>query len=269
MELTVWGIITALVVGLIVGALGRLVVPGRQNMPIWLHLLIGVGAALLGTVLARAIGIATETARYRLGRAAGAGRRSPRSLSRWWPVWVAAAASATVTPPVSHLPTRTTRSQHDATCRPAEVGRPAARRPTSADAERLVGPLRYGRHAPASPAPCRKGILRTMVRRRRLVPDGAREKWREQVEAAGSGHRRRGLGRDAARPAAAAPAMTKPADDSKLTVWMMGEGGDAQTAFLDGVETEFRPEAPRHRRGRAVHPVAGGAEEVPGGARRR
>ena len=62
MELTVWGIITALIVGLIVGALGRLVVPGRQNMPIWLHMLIGVGAALLGTSLARAIGIATETA---------------------------------------------------------------------------------------------------------------------------------------------------------------------------------------------------------------
>ena len=49
MELTVWGIITALIVGLIVGALGRLVVPGRQNMPMWLHMLIGVGAALLGT----------------------------------------------------------------------------------------------------------------------------------------------------------------------------------------------------------------------------
>ncbi|MEU6207970.1 GlsB/YeaQ/YmgE family stress response membrane protein, partial [Micromonospora musae] len=32
MELTVWGIITALIVGLIVGALGRLVVPGRQDM---------------------------------------------------------------------------------------------------------------------------------------------------------------------------------------------------------------------------------------------
>lgn len=62
MELTVWGIITALVVGLIVGALGRLIVPGKQSMPIWLHLLIGVGAALLGTVLARAMGIATETA---------------------------------------------------------------------------------------------------------------------------------------------------------------------------------------------------------------
>ncbi|MFF5075266.1 GlsB/YeaQ/YmgE family stress response membrane protein [Micromonospora olivasterospora] len=62
MELTVWGIITALVVGLIVGALGRLVVPGRQDMPMWLHMLVGVGAALLGTVLARAMGIATETA---------------------------------------------------------------------------------------------------------------------------------------------------------------------------------------------------------------
>ncbi|MEO3929186.1 GlsB/YeaQ/YmgE family stress response membrane protein [Micromonosporaceae bacterium B7E4] len=62
MELTVWGIITALIVGLVIGALGRLVVPGRQDMPIWLTMLIGVGAALLGTVIARAAGIATETA---------------------------------------------------------------------------------------------------------------------------------------------------------------------------------------------------------------
>jgi uncharacterized membrane protein YeaQ/YmgE (transglycosylase-associated protein family) len=59
--MTVTGIITALIVGLIIGALGRLVVPGRQNIPIWLTMLIGVGAALLGTVIARAAGIATET----------------------------------------------------------------------------------------------------------------------------------------------------------------------------------------------------------------
>jgi uncharacterized membrane protein YeaQ/YmgE (transglycosylase-associated protein family) len=58
MELTVWGIITALIVGLIIGALGRLLVPGRQNMPMWMHMLIGVGAALLGTVIARASGFA-------------------------------------------------------------------------------------------------------------------------------------------------------------------------------------------------------------------
>ena len=44
--MTVTGIITALIVGLIIGALGRLVVPGKQNIPIWLTLVIGVVAAL-------------------------------------------------------------------------------------------------------------------------------------------------------------------------------------------------------------------------------
>ena len=56
--MTVTGIITALIVGLIIGALGRLVVPGKQNIPIWLTLVIGVVAALLGTVIARAFGVA-------------------------------------------------------------------------------------------------------------------------------------------------------------------------------------------------------------------
>ena len=56
--MTVTGIITALIVGLIIGALGRLVVPGRQNIPIWLTMVIGVVAALLGTVIARAVGLA-------------------------------------------------------------------------------------------------------------------------------------------------------------------------------------------------------------------
>ncbi|WP_305788815.1 GlsB/YeaQ/YmgE family stress response membrane protein [Symbioplanes lichenis] len=56
--MTVAGIVSALIVGLIIGALGRLVVPGKQNIPIWLTLVIGVVAALLGTVLARAFGVA-------------------------------------------------------------------------------------------------------------------------------------------------------------------------------------------------------------------
>jgi uncharacterized membrane protein YeaQ/YmgE (transglycosylase-associated protein family) len=60
-QMTVTGIITALIVGLVVGALGRLVVPGRQSIPIWLTMVIGVVAALLGTVLANAIGISTST----------------------------------------------------------------------------------------------------------------------------------------------------------------------------------------------------------------
>ena len=55
--MTVTGIITALIIGLIIGALGRLVVPGKQNIPIWLTMVIGVVAALLGTVIARAIGV--------------------------------------------------------------------------------------------------------------------------------------------------------------------------------------------------------------------
>jgi len=58
---TVTGIISALIIGLIVGALGRLVVPGRQNIPMWLTMLIGVGAALLGSAIARAAGV-VETA---------------------------------------------------------------------------------------------------------------------------------------------------------------------------------------------------------------
>jgi uncharacterized membrane protein YeaQ/YmgE (transglycosylase-associated protein family) len=56
--MTVTGIISALIVGLIIGALGRLVIPGKQHIPIWLTLVIGVVAALLGTVIARAVGLA-------------------------------------------------------------------------------------------------------------------------------------------------------------------------------------------------------------------
>ncbi|MGC4893689.1 GlsB/YeaQ/YmgE family stress response membrane protein [Micromonospora sp. DT31] len=55
MEVT--GFFTAIVIGLIIGALGRLVVPGKQNIPIWLTLLIGVVAAILGTLVAGAFGV--------------------------------------------------------------------------------------------------------------------------------------------------------------------------------------------------------------------
>ncbi|WP_406069095.1 GlsB/YeaQ/YmgE family stress response membrane protein [Micromonospora sp. NBC_01638] len=52
------GFFTAIIIGLIIGALGRLVVPGKQNIPIWLTLLIGVVAAILGTLVAGALGVA-------------------------------------------------------------------------------------------------------------------------------------------------------------------------------------------------------------------
>ncbi|HEV8562862.1 MAG TPA: GlsB/YeaQ/YmgE family stress response membrane protein [Actinophytocola sp.] len=59
--MTVTGIIMAIIIGLVVGVLGRLVLPGRQNIPIWLTIVVGIVAALLGTALARAIGIPTAT----------------------------------------------------------------------------------------------------------------------------------------------------------------------------------------------------------------
>jgi uncharacterized membrane protein YeaQ/YmgE (transglycosylase-associated protein family) len=51
-------IISAIVVGAIVGVLGRLVVPGRQNISILLTVVVGIVAALLGTVIARWLGVA-------------------------------------------------------------------------------------------------------------------------------------------------------------------------------------------------------------------
>jgi uncharacterized membrane protein YeaQ/YmgE (transglycosylase-associated protein family) len=57
--MTVTGIISAIIVGLIIGALGRLVLPGRQSIPIWLTIVVGIVAALIGTAIARAAGWAT------------------------------------------------------------------------------------------------------------------------------------------------------------------------------------------------------------------
>jgi uncharacterized membrane protein YeaQ/YmgE (transglycosylase-associated protein family) len=59
--MTVTGIITAIIVGAIIGALGRLVVPGRQPIPIWLTIIVGIIAAFIGTAIARAVGIPTAT----------------------------------------------------------------------------------------------------------------------------------------------------------------------------------------------------------------
>ena len=55
MEVT--GFFTAIIIGLIIGALGRLVLPGKQSIPLWLTLLIGVVAAILGTFLAALLGV--------------------------------------------------------------------------------------------------------------------------------------------------------------------------------------------------------------------
>jgi len=61
--MTVTGIISALIVGLIIGALGRLVVPGKQAIPIWLTIVVGIVAAIVGTLLAGAFGV-SDTAGF-------------------------------------------------------------------------------------------------------------------------------------------------------------------------------------------------------------
>ena len=50
-------IISAIIVGAIIGALGRLVVRGRQNISILATIVIGIIAALIGTFIADALGV--------------------------------------------------------------------------------------------------------------------------------------------------------------------------------------------------------------------
>jgi uncharacterized membrane protein YeaQ/YmgE (transglycosylase-associated protein family) len=49
--MTIGGIVSAIVLGGVVGALGRLIAPGRQGMPGWVTVAVGVVAAFAGTGL--------------------------------------------------------------------------------------------------------------------------------------------------------------------------------------------------------------------------
>jgi uncharacterized membrane protein YeaQ/YmgE (transglycosylase-associated protein family) len=60
--MTITGVISAILVGIVVGTLGRLVVPGRQRIPIWLTIVVGIIAAFIGTAIARGLGLPTATA---------------------------------------------------------------------------------------------------------------------------------------------------------------------------------------------------------------
>jgi uncharacterized membrane protein YeaQ/YmgE (transglycosylase-associated protein family) len=56
--MTIAGIITAIIIGAIIGALGRLVLPGRQPIGMLLTVGVGIVAALIGTAIARGTGVA-------------------------------------------------------------------------------------------------------------------------------------------------------------------------------------------------------------------
>jgi uncharacterized membrane protein YeaQ/YmgE (transglycosylase-associated protein family) len=55
--MTITGIITAIIIGAIIGFLGRLVAPGKQNIPIWLTIVVGIVAAFIGTWIANLFGV--------------------------------------------------------------------------------------------------------------------------------------------------------------------------------------------------------------------
>jgi uncharacterized membrane protein YeaQ/YmgE (transglycosylase-associated protein family) len=57
MTLTVGGIIIGLIIGAVIGILGRLLLPGRQNIGILATVLVGMVAAFIGTLIAGALGV--------------------------------------------------------------------------------------------------------------------------------------------------------------------------------------------------------------------
>lgn len=59
--MTITSVITAILIGIVIGVLGRLVLPGRQPIGFLVTILVGIVAAFIGTALARALGIPTAT----------------------------------------------------------------------------------------------------------------------------------------------------------------------------------------------------------------
>jgi uncharacterized membrane protein YeaQ/YmgE (transglycosylase-associated protein family) len=59
--MTITGIVTAILIGIVVGVLGRLLLPGKQPIGMLVTVLVGIVAAFVGTFLARAMGIPTAT----------------------------------------------------------------------------------------------------------------------------------------------------------------------------------------------------------------
>lgn len=55
--MTVNGILSAILIGIVIGTLGRLILPGRQNIGAVSTVAVGIGAALLGTWVARYFGV--------------------------------------------------------------------------------------------------------------------------------------------------------------------------------------------------------------------
>jgi uncharacterized membrane protein YeaQ/YmgE (transglycosylase-associated protein family) len=49
--MTIESIFGAIIIGLVLGVIGRALAPGKQDIPIWLTLVVGMAAALIGTLI--------------------------------------------------------------------------------------------------------------------------------------------------------------------------------------------------------------------------
>lgn len=52
-----YSIIGAIIVGLVLGVLAKLVMPGKQAVPLWLTILVGIVAAIIGNYVATLLGV--------------------------------------------------------------------------------------------------------------------------------------------------------------------------------------------------------------------
>ncbi|GAS92060.1 GlsB/YeaQ/YmgE family stress response membrane protein [Mycolicibacterium brisbanense] len=59
--MTITGIVSAILIGIVIGLIGRLLVPGRQPIGFLVTILVGIVSAFIGTAIARALGIPTDT----------------------------------------------------------------------------------------------------------------------------------------------------------------------------------------------------------------
>ena len=57
--MTIESVIGAIIIGAIIGILGRLLAPGRQKISILVTIIVGILAALLGSWIAGAMGVRT------------------------------------------------------------------------------------------------------------------------------------------------------------------------------------------------------------------
>ncbi|HEY8482709.1 MAG TPA: GlsB/YeaQ/YmgE family stress response membrane protein [Spirillospora sp.] len=59
--MNITGLISAIIIGAVIGALGRLLLPGRQPIGIILTVIVGIVAAIAGTACAQSVGVDTTS----------------------------------------------------------------------------------------------------------------------------------------------------------------------------------------------------------------